>query len=207
MSLALAPTTWRPEPLPRRRYPGLVPPVPVDSHSSALDVAFASGHADLRAVYAEHARLVYSLCRRSLSEDAANDVTQEVFLSAWRAREQFDPSRGNLAAWLVGITKRRIIDHVRHERRHADRRADEEAIDLGAAEHPDHVESIGDRMLVADGLRRLPESTRSLLELAFLHDLTHAEIAERTGQPLGTVKSTIRRGLLRIRDHLETAHV
>ena len=65
-----------------------------------------------------------AMCRRALGPDAANDVTQEVFVSAWKGRAQFDPARGNLAQWLVGITKRRIIDHLRSEGRHANRRAD-----------------------------------------------------------------------------------
>ncbi len=175
--------------------------VPIDD----LDSAFAAGTADLRAAYDAHGGLVYSICRRSLDGETAKDVTQEVFVSAWRGREQFDPRRGSLAAWLVGITKRRIIDHLRSEGRHADRRADE-ASATPASDESD-VERVGDRMLVADGLRQLPGPTREIIELAFVHDLTHQQIAERTGTPLGTVKSTIRRGLLRIKDHMESSHV
>ncbi len=148
---------------------------------------------------------MFSICRRSLDHEAAKDVAQDVFVSAWRGRDQFDPSRGALAAWLVGITKRRIIDHLRSERRHADRRADETAA-TPTDDHPG-VERIADRMLVADGLRQLPSSTREFVELAFIHDLTHQEIADRTGTPLGTVKSNIRRGLLRIKEHMESTHV
>lgn len=187
------------------RYHASVPPAGNETLGIDLDAAFASGTADLRSVYDEHGRLVYSICRKSLDEHTANDVTQEVFVSAWRAREQYDPSKGTLAAWLVGITKRRIIDHLRSEGRHADRRA---------AEPVDHVDpdaetDIGrtvDRMVVADALRSLPERARDVIVLAYIDGLTHQEITERTGLPLGTVKSDIRRGLGRIRDRLEARH-
>jgi RNA polymerase sigma-70 factor (ECF subfamily) len=167
-----------------------------------VERAFALGQdSALRLAYDAHGSLVYGICRRALNPEQADEVTQDVFVSAWRGREQFDPDKGNLAAWLVGITKRRIIDHLRSERRHADRRADETAHE--PATEP-AVERITDRMLVADALRILPERARNVIELAYLHELTHHEIAERTGLPLGTVKSDIRRGLDRIRDHLES---
>ncbi|MGA1076335.1 MAG: RNA polymerase sigma factor [Ilumatobacteraceae bacterium] len=77
-----------------------------------LDEAFASGEADLETVYRAHAPLVHAICRRTLDEHSAAEVTQDVFLSVWRARDQFDPRRGSLGAWIVGITRRRVIDHV-----------------------------------------------------------------------------------------------
>jgi RNA polymerase sigma-70 factor (ECF subfamily) len=165
---------------------------------------FARGEADLREVYEAHGGLVYAICRRTLDGEAAKDVSQEVFVSAWRGRDQFDPERGALAAWLVGITKRRVIDHVRHHRRHDDRRADLPARELG---HDDAgVERVAQRMLVADALTGLPDRARQIIELAYLQDLTHQEIAERTGVPLGTIKSDIRRGLVRIREQLRSDH-
>lgn len=188
-----------------RRYDRHVPAVPSEMKTHPLDLAFASGRAELREVYDAHGSLVYSLCRRSLDPEAAKEVAQDVFVSAWKGRAQFDPSRGALAAWLVGITKRRIIDHLRSERRHADRRSDE--TEAAPVDTVSVVDRIADRMLVADGLRQLPDSTRQHVELAFIHDLTHQEIANRTGVPLGTVKSNIRRGLLRIKEHMESTHV
>jgi RNA polymerase sigma-70 factor (ECF subfamily) len=120
---------------------------------------------------------------------------------------RFDPRRGTLSQWLAGITKRRIIDHLRSEGRHANRRADDGAIDRGGirtgADSEPQVERLADRMLAAEALRHLGERPRQVIELAYLHDLTHEQIAERTGLPLGTIKSDIRRGLQRIRDHLE----
>jgi RNA polymerase sigma-70 factor (ECF subfamily) len=173
--------------------------------NESLDNAFAAGRAELRSVYDAHASLVFGMCRKALGADAAGDVTQDVFVNAWRARSQFDPSRGNLAQWLVGITKRRIIDHLRSEGRHANRRADEDAAPADIHDEP-QVDRLANRMLVADGLAQLGDRPRQVIELAYLHDLTHQEISERTGLPLGTIKSDIRRGLQRIRTHLEPAH-
>jgi RNA polymerase sigma factor (sigma-70 family) len=184
------------------RYHRLVAADP-DTFAESLDASFAAGQADLRAVYDAHSRLVFTLCRKALGVHAANDVTQEVFVSAWKGRDQFDPRKGNLAQWLVGITKRRIIDHLRHERRHADRRADDDvALPADAGSEP-QVDRLADKLLVADGLAKLPERSRTVIEMAYIHDLTHQQIAEQTGLPLGTVKSDIRRGLQRIRQHLE----
>lgn len=196
-----------PLPAPPRYIRGV--PARTPSAPAPLDRAFRDGTADLHDVYREHATLVYTLCRRSLGADAAHDVTQEVFLSAWRGRDQFDPERGALGAWLVGITRRRIIDHLRHERRHADRRADETEIgvlDHGAAAERD-VDGLADRLVLADSLRHIGEPARGYIELAYVHDLTHQQISDRTGTPLGTVKSHIRRGLRRLRDHIEPHHL
>jgi RNA polymerase sigma-70 factor (ECF subfamily) len=169
----------------------------------AVETLFSQGEEDaLRAAYDAHGPLVYSFCRRSLGDDRAKDVTQEVFVSAWRARDQFDSSKGSLAAWLMGITKNRLIDNIRAEQRHAGRRADGE-IELPVESDVDRV---GDRMLVADALESLPERSRTVIELAYLSDLTHTQIAEQTSLPLGTVKSDIRRGLASIRRHLDTSH-
>ncbi|MDH3754255.1 MAG: sigma-70 family RNA polymerase sigma factor [Acidimicrobiia bacterium] len=170
----------------------------------AVEAAFAQGDEDaLRAAYDAHGSLVYSFCRRSLGDDRAKDVTQEVFVSAWRARERFDSSKGSLAGWLMGIAKNRLIDNIRAERRHASRRADSEPVELPVESN---VERVGDRMLVADALKSLPERSRTVIELAYLSDLTHTQIAEETSLPLGTVKSDIRRGLASIRRYLEPSH-
>lgn len=166
-----------------------------------VEVAFASGddHA-LRLAYDAHGRMIYGFCARSLGPERAKDVTQDVFVSAWKARHRYDPAKGRLGAWLMAITRNRIIDNVRSEKRHSDRRADEDSVEL----HSDaEVDATGDKMLVADALLALPERAREVITLAYFHDLTHPQIAERTNIPLGTVKSDIRRGLARIRHQLE----
>ncbi|MDA3039174.1 MAG: sigma-70 family RNA polymerase sigma factor [Actinomycetota bacterium] len=172
--------------------------------SSGIEAAFCAGDdGALKLAHDAHGCLVYGLCRRMLTAEQADEVTQDVFLSAWRARAQFDPSRGTLSAWLVGITKRRIVDHLRSEGRHANRRAE-------VGELPDRpgeavVEQLADRLLVAAALRELPERARETLHLAYQQDLTHQQIAERTGRALGTVKSDIRRGLQAIRQHVRVS--
>lgn len=199
---------------PRRRYHPLAAMV-APHEPPTIDAAFAAGHEQaLKLAYDAHGGVVFGLCRRVLPSHQAEEVTQDVFVSAWRKRDQFDPSRGSLAGWLVGITKRRIIDHLRSERRHSDRRTDLATdvapstgipgTELVAA--ADDVEQVADKMLVAHALNSLTERPRQVIELAYIHDLTHQEIAERTGIPLGTVKSDIRRGLESIRGHLETGH-
>ena len=169
-----------------------------------VEAAFVRGDDNaLRLAYDAHGRMVYGFCARSLDPERAKDVTQEVFVSAWKARHRYDPSKGRLGAWLMAIARNRIIDNVRSEKRHSDRRADEDAIDLSTDAE---VDATSDKMLVADALLELPERAREVITLAYFHDLTHPQIAERTNIPLGTVKSDIRRGLARIRQHLENQH-
>jgi RNA polymerase sigma-70 factor (ECF subfamily) len=188
-----------------RRYDWLMPARPSTPKTDDLDQAFAAGEADLEQAYQAHGSLVYGICRKALDEHAAREVTQDVFVSAWRGRDQFDPARGTLAGWLVGITKRRVIDHLRSERRHVDRRAAEQTDTVDHTAETDVVRA-AERIVLAEALRQLPPRTRQVIELAYLQDLTHHDIAERTGVPLGTVKSDIRRGLLRIRDHMEATN-
>lgn len=169
-----------------------------------VETAFVRGDDNaLRLAYDAHGRMVYGFCARSLDPERAKDVTQEVFVSAWKARHRYDPGKGRLGAWLMAIARNRIIDNVRSEKRHSDRRADEDSVDLSTEAE---VDATSDKMLVADALRQLPERAREVITLAYFHDLTHPQIAERTNIPLGTVKSDIRRGLARIRQHLENQH-
>ncbi len=205
MSNASTLQTLRQEAGIRRLYDRLVPADTPRETPARLDKAFAAGEADLEQVYDTHGSLVYAICRKALDEHAAREVTQDVFVSAWRGRDQFDPARGTLAGWLVGITKRRIIDHLRSERRHADRRSDEQT-DAADQTAETNVVRTAERIVLAEALRQLPPRTRQIIELAYLQDLTHHDIAQRTGVPLGTVKSDIRRGLLRIRDHMEATN-
>jgi RNA polymerase sigma-70 factor (ECF subfamily) len=175
--------------------------------TDTLGVAFSRGEAELADVYRAHGSLVYAICRKALGEHGASEVTQDVFVAAWRKRTQFDPGRGSLGAWLAGITKRKVIDHVRRERRHSDRRADTtpDALPDGLAVPPSDLERVADRLQVAHALSTLPDRQRNMIGLAYVEGLTHTEIAERTGLPLGTIKSDIRRGLLALRDRTRSS--
>ena len=186
----------------RRYSAGVASPgsEPIES----IEKAFARGDDDaLRAAYQHHGSLVYTFCCRTLDEGRAKDVTQEVFISAWRSRARYEPAKGSLAGWLIAIARNRIIDNVRAEQRHSDRRARGAPDDVGV---DSQVERIADRLLVAEALRCLSERARRVVAMHYFDDLTLRQIAERTQQPLGTVKSDLRRGLARIRHQLESAH-
>ncbi len=163
--------------------------------------AFVDGdEAALRQLYDAHGRLVHSYCRRVVGNDLAADVTQEVFLAAWRSRERFDPSQGTITGWLMGIARFKAIDATRSRARRPEI-SDEQAPEASVEETS--ADDLALRMLLTEALQHLPERARQMVELAFFEDLTHTEIAERTNQPLGTVKSDIRRGLERLRRNLE----
>jgi RNA polymerase sigma factor (sigma-70 family) len=172
----------------------------------SVDAAFVEGGVDaLEQAYEAYGPMVYTMCRRALGTDLAADATQEVFVSAWRSRAQFDVQRGSLGGWLAGITKNRIVDVLRAQQRQMAAGAIDAATEAGVSA-TSGVDEMLDRVLLADALDRLPQSSKQLIELAFFEHLTHAEIAERCALPLGTVKSDIRRGLARLRRHMERGH-
>ncbi|MEU8238463.1 sigma-70 family RNA polymerase sigma factor [Actinoplanes missouriensis] len=155
----------------------------------------------LREVYDRHGAAVLYLTHRLLGNRAdAEDVTQVTFVAAWTGRDGFDPQRGTMLGWLLGIARRKAVDRIRSAAR--DQRTAEtvQAQPPAAEESP---ERIVDRLLVADELERLPDEQRRTLELAFFDDLTHPQIAEATGLPLGTVKSHLRRGMANLRRRWE----
>lgn len=163
--------------------------------------AFARGSDDaLHEVYSRWSSLVYTIARRGCgNETDAADVTQAVFVAAWRGRGGFDPDAGSLPAWLLGITRRKIADHWRQVGRTPEP-LEELPEDSGL---DTRIETTVERVLLADELARLGEPQRRILELCFFQDMTHAQVASLLGLPLGTVKSHIRRSLGRLRERLE----
>jgi RNA polymerase sigma-70 factor, ECF subfamily len=157
----------------------------------------------LRAVYDRYGGLVYRLGHACLTtHHEAEELTQATFVAAWRGRRTFDPSRGTLAGWLLGIGRRQVADRLRVLRRERDLAAAVRQVEPGYSEAP-APERVVDRLVVADELRRLSPEQRRVVELAFFDDLTHVQIAGLTGLPLGTVKSHLRRGLDRLRRRWE----
>jgi RNA polymerase sigma factor (sigma-70 family) len=136
----------------------------------------------------------------------AEDVTQQTFMSAWTGRAGYRPDRGPLPAWLVGVCRHKIADTWarRDKQRREAEAAMSEARSMPAGPVTAGVDTaVADRVLLLDELDLLGQPQRGIIELAFFEDLTHAQIAARTGLPLGTVKSHIRRTLERLRTRLE----
>jgi len=148
-------------------------------------------------LYDRYSSIVYSIALRVLGDTgAAEDVLQEVFLQLWRNPGVFDSSRGNMAAWLVVIARNRAIDSLRK------RRPETDIAEVVVSVEPDlagDMERARAMEKIRDVLGDMPAAQRSALEMAYFEGLTHTEIAARTGEPLGTVKTRIRAGLLSLR--------
>ena len=148
-------------------------------------------------LYDRYSSIVYSIALRVLGDTgAAEDVLQEVFLQLWRNPGVFDSSRGNMAAWLVVIARNRAIDSLRK------RRPETDIAEVVVSVEPDlagDMERARAMEKIRDVLGDMPAAQRSALEMAYFEGLSHTEIAARTGEPLGTVKTRIRAGLLSLR--------
>jgi RNA polymerase sigma-70 factor (ECF subfamily) len=143
------------------------------------------------------ASIVYSVALRVLGDTgAAEDILQEIFLQLWRNPELFDSSRGNLAAWLAVIARNRAIDTLRRRRPNTDI-----ADVIVSTEQDMSAETDRERAMkrVREVLGDMPGPQRRALELAYFDGMTHSEIATKTGEPLGTVKTRIRAALLTLR--------
>lgn len=173
------------------------------ANESELALAFSSGDEyALSAAYARWSTLVHTLAFRTLGNTTdAEEVTQQVFLSAWRGRDNFDPVRGALGAWLTGITKRRIADAMEARTRAQKVETASAQAAMTASQSVDG--NLVDRVMLADEIAHLDPAPRKIMEMAFYSQFTHAEIAESLEMPLGTVKSHIKRSLNRLRSRLE----
>ncbi|MFC9463168.1 sigma-70 family RNA polymerase sigma factor [Streptomyces coelicoflavus] len=184
-----------------RPTPVLVPPTEATRYEEDLARGLAAADEQaFAAIYRRWGSLVHTMATRSLGDaHEAEDVTQQVFVGAWRGRHGFRPERGALGAWLVGITRRKIADALaaRTKRLALTDMATHDAAPARVVQAgPDDVL---DRVLLVQALSRLPYAQRQVLCMAFYEDLTQVQISERTGVPLGTVKSHARRGLHQLR--------
>jgi RNA polymerase sigma-70 factor (ECF subfamily) len=169
----------------------------------------AAGDRDAAAaIYDRHARAVYSLVLRIVEDEAdAEDVVQDVFTQAWRQASRYDAARGPVAAWLLVMARTRAIDKVRARRARSGPQpaGDERVIETLPAAGPDAAAvlvSAEQARHVQRALGELPLLQRLAIELAYYEGLTQREIAERLEEPLGTVKTRIRLGLLKLRESL-----
>jgi RNA polymerase sigma-70 factor, ECF subfamily len=162
---------------------------------SELEASFANGgDRAVRLAYERFGSLVYTFCRRTVGHHDATELAQDVFVAAWRAQRSYDPGRGGLGGWLMAIARNKVIDHLRRQGRRPLTDPDADSASIAGSGNED-VDKIANRMLLAEALGELTPRAREVVELAFLHDLTHEQIAAKTHLPLGTVKSDVRRSL------------
>jgi len=158
----------------------------------------------LRELYQRLGRIAYGLAFRILRDDAlAQDAVQEAFLGVWRAAGRFTAERAKPSTWVLTLVHRRAVDLVRREeRRRAEPLAEVEAAEPATADEADELVR---RDAVRAALASLPPEQREAIELAYYGGYTQSELAERLGQPLGTIKSRMFTGLARLRETLENA--
>jgi RNA polymerase sigma-70 factor (ECF subfamily) len=173
----------------------------------ALSEALAEGSRDaLSECYRLWGPLVMGIASRALgSRHDAEDVTQQVFVSAWQSRGTLRPSESALPAWLIGIARRRVADEYARRAR-ATRTSRAVAAASGSGSEVDDgretADRLIDRVLLREAVEQLSEPRRTVLHLAYVEDRTQEDIATRLDLPLGTVKSHMRRGLLQLRRDL-----
>ena len=157
-------------------------------------------------LYDRHARAIYSLALRILGDGGeAEDVVQDVFTQAWRQADRYDPARAPVIGWLLVMTRARALDRLRARRS----RLAPAALDVVAADPVDpapgqDLQAIGNEEAtrLRSALAALPDGQREAIELAYYKGLSQSDIAEALAQPLGTVKTRMRAGLLKLRDVL-----
>lgn len=180
-----------------------------EEHSLAAVVAqVAQGdERSLGQLYDRTSRLVYGLALRILGDaGAAEDVTMEVFMQVWRTAESYQAGRGSVSAWLVTLARSRSIDWLRSKRgrsQELEHPLDEVTGLQDSRPTPESTSIVAGRTRIVHGaMAGLPAEQRHVIELAFFSGLSHSEIAHRVALPLGTVKTRIRLGMLRLRELL-----
>jgi len=183
----------------------------IDQDLSAVTrMARGDGQA-LAELYDRHGRSVYALGVRILGDASeAEDLTQDVFTLAWKNAARYDPARGAVAAWLLVTARTRAIDRLRARKSRPAGPGGDDGTRLAAI--PDATPSVDvivaasqQATAVRHAMHSLPAEQRDALELAYFQGLSHSEIADKTGIPLGTIKTRIRTGLLRLREVMAPA--
>lgn len=159
-------------------------------------------------LYDRYARLVFSLALRILNDrGAAEEAVQEIFVKVWRRARDYRAERGRFSSWLTGIAHNHAIDELRRRRARpsaSDDAADamEQVVDTAPAPMDLAMQSV-ERRRILDALSAIPDAQRRAIELAFFEGLTQQEIADRLGEPLGTIKTRMRLGMQKLKALLE----
>ena len=191
----------------RRRVPGDAPPAPVDDRTPSPEVLLgevARGSSEaFERLYPMIAGPVYGLALRILRDPGlAQDASQEVLVDVWRLAARFDRSRGSAMTWVLTMAHHRSVDRVRREGSHTARALRAAVV----AQEPDHdvvvaqLEREWDAAVVRRAMGSLTAIQREAIELAYYHGYTHHEVSTALEIPLGTAKTRIRDGLIRLRD-------
>ena len=169
-----------------------------------LPLVAAGDSGAVKACIDRYGGLVWSLVLNSIRDRSlAEDAVQEVFISLWKAADRFDPERGSEALFITTITRRRLIDRYRSRMRGPEIES-LEGVDVGGGDAGlERVEAADEAGPALAAMQRLKPEQRKLLDMWVVGGMTHTEIATTTGLPLGTVKSQIRRGLIRVRELLQ----
>jgi RNA polymerase sigma-70 factor (ECF subfamily) len=159
-------------------------------------------HAAFAELFAHFApRVKAFLMKSGADETTAEECAQDVMATLWRKAHQFDAQRASVSTWIFTIARNRRIDLIRREKR-----PEPEALPWGPEEEPQPAEMLELRQeseRLSAALKRLPDKQRDLVEKAYFGDLTHSQIAEATGLPLGTIKSRLRLALERLRHEMK----
>jgi RNA polymerase sigma factor (sigma-70 family) len=173
------------------------------SDEAVVALVARSDEQALAELYDRFGRVAYGLALRILRDETlAEDAVQEAFLTAWRTANTFMPERAKASTWLLTLVHRRAVDLVRREERRRAEPIEAAGDTVGAGAVDEAVWLRYQRERVQDALRRLPDQQREALELAYYGGFTQSELAERLGQPLGTIKSRMFSGLGQLRDLL-----
>lgn len=175
-----------------------------DDQSTVIEAFRAGDQQALAELYARWSPLVYSVALGSLKDVSdAEAVTQRVFTGAWTSRQTFNPTRDQMSGWLIGLT----LDKVTETQAEAVKTGRSGTPAARASDRRVQVEpaALAERLALVDEVSRWDPEPQQVVRMALLDDLTHAEIAERTGLPAGTVKGHIRRSLSDLRQRLEVS--
>ena len=174
----------------------------ISADLAAVTAMKAGDQSAMAELYDRYSSIVYAVALRVLGDTGtAEDILQDVFLQLWRNPGAFDSARGSLGAWLAVITRNRAIDALRR------RRPETDIEDVIVSVAPD-LAGEADRSRAAERVRGVLGSMsgpqRAALEMAYFEGLSHSEIATKTGEPLGTIKTRIRAGLMALRKAFQT---